>query len=114
MITDDSMLTPEEIWKHYRPRANDENVIKDLKEGYGFESFTVNNFWAPEAVLTMIAVVFHNLIIHLNRTILNLSRAHQQLKTLRHRYFTHPGQLGKDGRSMCFVSLYKRRNFGPC
>ena len=62
-ITNDSTSTPEEIWRHYRPRANDENVIKDLKEGYGFETFNVNNFWATEAVLTMIALVFHNLIV---------------------------------------------------
>jgi len=53
----------EEIWRHCRPRFNDENVIKDLKDGYGFESFNVNNFWAIEAVLTMIALVFHNLIV---------------------------------------------------
>jgi hypothetical protein len=99
MITNDSTSTPEEIWRSYRPRANDENVVKDLKEGYGFESFNVNNFWATEAVLTMIALVFHNLIIYLNRTILNPNRAQEQLKTLRHRYFTLPGQLGSGGRS---------------
>ena len=99
MITNDSTFTPEEIWRHYRPRANDENVVKDLKEGYGFESFNVNNFWATEAVLTMIALVFHNLIVYLNRTILNPNRAQEQLKTLRHKYFTLPGQLGSGGRS---------------
>ena len=99
MITNDSTSTPEEIWGHYRPRANDENVVKDLKVGYGFESFNVNNFWATEAVLTMIALVFHNLIVYLNRTILNPNRAQEQLKTLRHKYFTLPGQLGSGGRS---------------
>jgi hypothetical protein len=98
MITNDSTATPEEIWKHYRPRAKDENVVKDLKEGYSFETFNVNNFWATEAVLVMIALVFHNLIVYLNRTILNPNRAQEQLKTLRHRYFTLPGQLGSGGR----------------
>ena len=99
MITNDSTATPEEIWKHYRPRANDENVVKDLKEGYSFETFNVNNFWATEAVLVIIALVFHNLIVYLNRTILNPNRAQEQLKTLRHKYFTLPGQLGRDGRN---------------
>ena len=98
MITNDSEATPEQIWRHYRPRANDENVVKDLKEGYSFESFNVNNFWATEAVLTMIALVFHNLIVYLNRTILNPNRPQEQLKTLRHKYFTLPGQLGSGGR----------------
>lgn len=99
MITNDATATPEEIWRHYRPRANDENVVKDLKEGYGFESFNVNNFWATEAVLAMIALVFHNLVVYLNKTILNPNRAQQQLKTLRHKYFTLPGQLGSGGRN---------------
>ncbi|MGM0384099.1 MAG: transposase [Thermodesulfobacteriota bacterium] len=98
MITND-LLSPEEIWRAYRPRANDENVIKDLKEGYSFETFNVNNFWATEAVLTMIALVFHNLIVYLNRTILNHNQSQEQLKTLRHKYFTLPGQLGSGGRN---------------
>jgi hypothetical protein len=99
MITNDLLPPPEEIWRAYRPRANDENVIKDLKEGYSFETFNVNNFWATEAVLTMIALVFHNLIVYLNRTILNHNQSQQQLKTLRHKYFTLPGQLGSGGRN---------------
>ena len=98
VIINDSASTPEEIWKHYRPRANAENVVKDLKEGYGFESFNVNNFWATEAVSVMIALVFRNLIVYLNRTILNPHRPQQHLKSLPHKYFTLPGQLGTDGR----------------
>jgi len=99
MITNDGEASPEEIWRRYRPRANDENVIKDLKEGYGFEGFNMNNFWATEAVLTMIALIFHNLIVYLNKTILNPHRPQEQLKTLRHKYFTLPGQLGRGGRN---------------
>ena len=99
MITNDLLSPPEEIWRSYRPRANDENVIKDLKEGYAFESFNVNNFWTTEALLTMIALVFHNLIVYLNRTILNHNQSQQQLTTLRHKYFTLPGQLGSGGRN---------------
>ncbi len=81
MITNDCKSTPEEIWRQYRPRANDENVVKDLKEGYGFETFNVKNFWATEAVLMMIALVFHNLIVYPNRNILNPNRPQEQLKT---------------------------------
>jgi hypothetical protein len=110
MITNDLLSPPEEIWRSYRPRANDENVIKDLKEGYSFESFNVNNFWATEAVLTMIALVFHNLIVYLNRTILNHNQSQQQLKTLRHKYFTLPGQLGSGGRDYVLrLSVHERR-----
>jgi hypothetical protein len=110
MITNDSEALPEEIWRQYRPRANDENVIKDLKEGYSFESFNVHNFWATEAVLTMIALVFHNLIVYLNRTIINPHRPQEQLKTLRHKYFTLPGQVGTGGRRYVLrLSIQERK-----
>jgi len=110
MITNDLLSPPEEIWRSYRPRANDENVIKDLKEGYAFESFNVNNFWTTEALLTMIALVFHNLIAYLNRTILNHNQSQQQLKTLRHKYFTLPGQLGSGGRNYVLRVSVQERN----
>jgi hypothetical protein len=32
MIINDGEATPEEIWKHYRPRAVDENMVKDLHD----------------------------------------------------------------------------------
>jgi len=96
MITNDSRLRPEDVWRAYRPRANDENVLKDLKEGYGFASFNMNNFWATEAVMVANALVFHNLVHYLNRTILNLNRAKEQLKTLRSKYFILPGMLGSE------------------
>jgi hypothetical protein len=64
MITNESEATPEEIWRHYGPVST--MKMKDLKEGYGFESFNVHNFWATEAVLTIIALVFHKLIVYLN------------------------------------------------
>ena len=110
MITNDATSTPEEIWRSYRPRANDENAIKDLKEGYGFGTFNVNNFWATEAVFAMIALVFHSLIVYLNRTILNPNRSQEQLKILRHKYFILPRQLGSGGRNYVIcLSIQERK-----
>jgi hypothetical protein len=96
MITNDIISTPEDIRRHYR--ANDENVIKDLKGGCGFETFHVKNFQATEPVLAIIALVFHNLIVYLKRTILNPNRSQGQLKILQHNYFTLSRQLGSGGR----------------
>jgi hypothetical protein len=56
MITNDLDSTSQQIWAAYRARANDESIIKDLKEGYGFKTFNFKNFWATEAVLTMIGL----------------------------------------------------------
>ena len=90
---------PETIWRSYRPRSNDENVIKDLKEGYQFGSFNMKSFWATEAVMVVNAVLIHNLIHFLNRNILNKNKKKNHLKTLRSKYFILPAILGKAGRS---------------
>ncbi len=94
----ESQLSPEQVWREYRPRANDENVVKDLKEGYGFAAFNVDNFWATEAVMIMNALVFHNLVHYLNRNVINPNAAVEQLKTLRIKYFIVLAQLGSEAR----------------
>ena len=90
MITNDHDSEPVEIWREYRPRAKDENVIKNLKYGYGFEAFNMNNFWATEAILGMILLVLYNLVHYLNRTVLNIKGPKEHLKTIRFKYFAIP------------------------
>jgi hypothetical protein len=97
MITNDLELPAVEVWRQYRPRANDENVLKDLKEGYGFAAFNLKGFWATEAVMMMGALVFHNMIHYLNGHILNRGGPRPQLTTLRAKYFILPAQLGRCG-----------------
>lgn len=97
-LTNDETSPPVEVWRRYRPRANDENCLKDLKEGYGLAAFNLHNFWATEAVLVVIALVFHNLIHHLNRTILHPRGPRPQLRTLRGQHFILPAVLGRGGR----------------
>jgi hypothetical protein len=94
MITNDEESSPEEIWREYRPRANDENTIKNLKDGYGLAAFNFNNFWATESFMMINAMVFHNLVHYLNRNILNKNSPKEQLKTLRSKWFIIPAQLG--------------------
>jgi hypothetical protein len=95
MITNDEEAEAESIWRRYRPRANDENVIKNLKEGFGLASFAMDNFWATEACMVLNVLVFHNLIHYLNRNILNRKAPLQQLRTIRGKYFIIAAQLGK-------------------
>jgi len=97
LITNDDMLTPQEVWREYRPRANDENILKDLKEGMALSAFNLDNFWATEAVMVMTALVFHNMLHYLNRNIFNRNRPKSQTKTIRAQYFILPAQLGNSG-----------------
>lgn len=40
-----------EVWRSYRGRADCENRIKELKNGFGLDSFSLNSFYATEAAL---------------------------------------------------------------
>jgi hypothetical protein len=97
MMTNETMA-PVEVWRTHRPRATVENVIDDMKDGYGFASFSLHSFWATEAVMSIIGMVFRNLIVHLNRNILHPDGQRPELKTLRLKMFIVPAILGSDGR----------------
>ena len=110
MITNDEVSPPEEIWRQYRPRANDENTIKDMKEGYGLAAFNMKGFWATDAFMMMNALVFHNLIHYLNRTILNKHTSKEHLKTLRPKWFIIPAQLGSNaGTTLLRLSVRRSK-----
>lgn len=108
MLTNDRDLSPAEVWRTYRPRANDENVIKDLKHGYGLEAFNTQGFWATEAILGMISLVFHNLLHYLNRRVLNPQGSPQQLRTVRLEHFVIPALLGTGSRRLVLRMGVKR------
>lgn len=97
MITSDTLLAPVDVWRHYRPRANDENILKDLKEGLGFSAFNVKSFWATEAVMVTTALICYNLLRYLDSQLLNRNKTSRQSKTIRNKWFVLPGQLGNSG-----------------
>lgn len=99
MITNDTELAPVDVWRNYRPRANDENVLKDLKEGLGFGAFNLNSFWATEAVMVTTALVAYNLLRYLDSQLLNRNQTRKRSKTIRNTWFILPGQLGNSGGS---------------
>jgi len=61
LVTNETVLMPEEIWRIYRPRANEENGIKELKEGYGWHEFNVHSFWGTEAAMLLIGMVCYTI-----------------------------------------------------
>jgi len=97
-VTNDTDSTPKKIWREYRHRASDENVVKELKEGYGLASFNLDNFWATEAVMVIIALVFYNLMHHLNRKVFNPDTPKEQLKSIRPHWLIIPALLGSSSR----------------
>ena len=99
MLTNDTVLAPVDVWRNYRPRANDENVIKDLKQGLGFGAFSLQSFWATEAVMVTTALVAYNLLRYLDSKLLSRNQGNKSSKTMRNTWFILPGQLGNSGGS---------------
>jgi len=98
-ITNEHDLPAVDVWREYRPRASDENVLKDLKEGLGLGAFNVDSFWATEAILVTTTLVCYNLLHFLDTQLLNRNQGAHQAKTIRHTWFILPGQLGNSGGS---------------
>ncbi len=99
LVTSNRDLPPEEIWSTYRPRSNEENFVKELKEGYGWHEFNVHSFWGTEAAMLLIGVVCYNLVHHLNRRVLKTADERAaRLKTLRLKVLAIPAIYGSGGR----------------
>ncbi|NBU45722.1 MAG: hypothetical protein EBS37_16905, partial [Betaproteobacteria bacterium] len=57
---------PLAVWRHYNGRADCENVIKELREGFALPALCLANFWATEAAVSM-AVLTYNLTVLFQR-----------------------------------------------
>ena len=57
---------PLAVWRHYNGRADCENVIKELREGFALPTLCLENFWATEAAMSL-AVVTYNLTVLFQR-----------------------------------------------
>lgn len=89
---------PYEVWTLCKPRANDENTIKELKEDFALGGFSMKKFYAVEAAMVVRALVY-NLFVLFRHEFLGKKERKQHLKTLRYKYFVLPGQMGSDGRA---------------
>jgi len=92
-----SKETPYEVWTLCKPRANDENTIKELKEDFALGGFSMKRFYAVEAAM-VVRVLVYNLFVLFRHEFLGKKEKRQRLKTLRYKYLVLPAQMGSDGR----------------
>lgn len=103
-----SKETAYEVWKQCRPRANDENTIKELKEDFALGGFSMKKFYSTEAAM-LLRVFVYNLFVLFRYEILGQKEKIKRLKTLRYKYFIIPAQLGRDGRGEVLrISVVKK------
>ena len=73
-----------EVWRSYRGRADCENRIKELKNDFGLDSFSLNSFYATEAALGF-AMLAYNLMSIFRQAVMRakiqptLATLHQQV-----------------------------------
>ena len=101
--------SPYEVWTLCKPRANDENTIKELKEDFALGGFSMKKFYAVEAAMTL-RVLVYNLFLLFKHEFLGKKEKRQHLKTLRYKYFVLPAQMGSDGRDAILrISVQSRK-----
>jgi hypothetical protein len=77
-------LPAAEVWRSYRGRADCENRIKELKNDFGLDSFSLNSFYATEAALGF-AMLAYNLMSVFRQAVMRvkiqptLATLHQQV-----------------------------------
>ena len=58
--------TPLAVWRDYNGRADCENVIKELQQGFALPTLCLHSFWATEAALSL-ATLTYNLTVLFQR-----------------------------------------------
>jgi len=52
-------VAPLAVWRYYNGRADCENVIKELQQGFALPSLCLRSFWATEAALSLAALTYN-------------------------------------------------------
>lgn len=86
---------PEAVWRTYNGRADTENRLKELKHGFGADGFCSRRFWATEAVLRAICLLY-NLVETFQGAL--AAPVRRTLNTLRVTIFACGAILGREGR----------------
>jgi hypothetical protein len=101
-------LPAAEIWRLYRQRADSENRIKELRQDFGLNSFSLDDFYATEAALT-VAMTAYNLMAIFRMFILK-SEVQHTLSTLRFKTFAIGAHFQKiKGKTVLRIALAKQR-----
>jgi hypothetical protein len=88
-------LPPEAVWHTYNGRADTENRLKELKHSFGADGFCSRRFWATEAALRAVCLLYN--LVEAFQGALGAS-ARRTLSTLRVTVFACGAILGRVGR----------------
>ena len=97
-VTNNKSATPQEIWNYYRSRANDENIIKYLKDGFGLSAYNNEELLGNGSRAYDHMSKLPILVTMLVKQVIHPADKERKLRSLRMEYLVVPALLGKDGR----------------
>lgn len=89
--------SPADVWRFYNRRCQAENLIKELKEGYGIDKLSTGSFGANDADL-MLKVIAFNLFRAFQREVMQQEWRPLTVRSLRIRLLGVPGVLVRHAR----------------
>ncbi|MBU0479395.1 IS1380 family transposase [bacterium] len=89
--------SPEDVWRFYNRRCQAENVIKELKEGYGVDKLSTGSFGANDADLVL-KVISYDLVWCFRHDVLPSDWRSMTIGTLRSVLLKIPGVIRKHSR----------------
>jgi len=87
----------EDVWRFYNRRCQAENLIKELKDGYGIDKLSTGSFGANDADL-MLKVISYNLVWAFRHDVLPSEWRPFTIRTLRNVLLRIPAVLRTQGR----------------
>lgn len=97
---------PLAVWRYYNGRADCENVIKELQQGFALTTLCLQSFWATEAALSL-ATLTYNLTVLFQRHLGWQTKV--TIQTLRFWLFITPGIIAHPaGKTMLKLAVPHR------
>lgn len=87
-----------QIWEQYKGRGDAENRIKELKEDFGVEGFSMDSFCATETAMRFVMVAYNLMILF--RQLIHQKQPQPKLSTLRFNCFAVGSRVKKEGEKL--------------
>jgi hypothetical protein len=101
-------LSPADIWRLYRQRANCENRIKELKYDYGLDKMNQASFDGTEASLILMTIAYN--FLSLFKQVIIGGNVRNRLKTLRNTMLAIPALIEQsEDKTIVRMALHMNR-----
>ena len=103
-------LSPADVWRLYRQRANCENRIKELKYDYGLDKMNQASFDGTEATLMLMTIAYN--FLSLFKQVVMGGNVRNRLKTLRHKMLAIPAIVEQStDKTIVKMALHMNRRY---